>query len=85
MKASLSDGCKEWHELKLEFSNREIDLLIHGLQKLKSGQDHFHCWRDDFVGESGVYNIEISCSGDEECGEMEVQLSPPVFPDSAES
>ena len=85
MRASLSDGCAEWHELWLELSSREIDLLIHGLQELKNGQDHFHCWQNEMNGKSGVYNIEISCSGGEECGEMEVQLSPPIFPDSAES
>jgi len=83
MKASLSDECGTSHELHIGLSNREIDLLIHGLQKLKGGQDHFHCFQKDWKGGCGVYNIEFSCTGDEESQEMEVELAPPIFPDES--
>ena len=80
MKATLSDGSSEWHELWLEFSSREIDLLIQGLREIQKGQDHLHCWRREMKGDSGVYNIEISCTGEEESADMEVQLAPPIEP-----
>jgi len=79
MKAHLTDFKTGWYGLSLELSSREIEQLIRGLEEIKAGSGHIH-FRSSFTGKPGIGDIELSCSGEEGCRELVLDLSPPTYP-----
>ncbi len=80
MKAKLTDFKTGWHGLSLELSTNEIDQLIKALGSIKSGSGHFH-FRSSFSGETGLGDIEFSCSGQSQCDDMVLDQTPEKSPD----
>jgi len=84
MKALLSDFKTGWFGLSLELSSREIDRLIRGLEELKDGTGQLH-FSSLFDGEPGIGDVEVSCSGDSECGDLVLDLSPCISSDGEDT
>ncbi len=86
MKAKLSDFKTGWQGLSQELSTREIDQLILALGSIRNGSGHFH-FRSSFRGEAGIGDIEISCSGQSQCHDLELELeqTPEVSPDGQDT
>lgn len=63
-----------WIGVSLALSSEDIDLLIHGLQELKSRDiDHFHFRNDDFSSDIGIADIEITRMGKEEKSNLTIE------------
>jgi len=79
MKAELSDFRTGWYGLSLELSALEIDEFIRALKSIKGSSGHFH-FRSSFEGEPGVGDIEVSCSGQAQSGNLVLEQSRIVEP-----
>ncbi len=64
MYAELEDFKTGWYGIRISIREKEIDILIEQLKKLKREKNqHFHL-SSTFEGESGVGDIEFSMQED---------------------
>lgn len=73
MKTEIEAFKSGWIGIALGISEQEIDLLIERLESLRSGRiQHFHLRRDDFSGDPGIADIEISVMGKNSVHDLEI-------------
>lgn len=78
MKLDLEDFNTGWYGVQFGIKENEIDYFIECLKKLRT-QSHFHL-RSDFDREGGIGDVEIYLQSDDTENNINLDLSPPLYP-----
>ena len=79
MYTDIEDFRTGWFGVRIGIKEREIDEFISALQILKQRKDHFHL-RSDYEGPGGIADIEVYLQAQNVMNNMELAISPPIWP-----
>lgn len=80
MKTTIEDFETGWFGISMGIKKSEIDILIEGLQSLKSNKtQHFHIV-SNYEGQGGIGEIEVYVQDESSQDNTVIDLSPEISP-----